>query len=333
MLGSVRTITNSAGAVTECYDYLPFGRILSSSDNGRSAAKNALGGNCHPANPNNLSASNVDEKFTAKKRDDETGLDFFEARYMSAPLGRFMSPDPVAGRLANPQSLNRYTYVLNNPLKFIDPTGMIVEWADSEEECKKGETECKTKAQRSFENELNKKLNSKNESVRNDGKALSETYNQLQNSEAVFRVVADGSTSESRGNISYDGNVFTISLKGNASAYGALSNNQKLAHEFEHGRQVLNGELSFHNLTTGAGWLPFVYDRTDEAKAFAAGFAMEPLNPQQQKNKFLSGLNSALTGGISAGANYLEHSGPYRGLPPGPDNVKIVSPSIYQVPK
>ena len=66
-------------------------------------------------------------KFTSKKRDNETGLDYFGARYMSAPLGRFMSPDPsmLSTVKANPQTWNRYTYVLNNPLKLVDPNGEL----------------------------------------------------------------------------------------------------------------------------------------------------------------------------------------------------------------
>ena len=273
----------------------------------------------------------VGRKFTAKKRDNETGLDFFEARYMSAPLGRFMSPDPVAGNRANPQSLNRYTYALNNPLKYIDPTGMIVEWADSA--CEEDETGCRTKAQRGYEKGLDKKLNSKNKKEREEGAKLKDTYNRLQNSDAIFQVINEATGGMSRGMIGYDGSKFTIALKGDTSAYGALSQNQKLGHEFEHGRQILDKELSFHNYNEGK-WLPFAYDRTDEANAFAAGFMMEPINPQQLQNRFLRDLNQALTGGIESGAKYLGGSNsPYRGLPLGPDNVKIISPSIYQVPK
>jgi RHS repeat-associated protein len=54
----------------------------------------------------------------------ESGLDYFGARYFSGAQGRFTSPDPLGGELANPQSLNRYSYALNNPLRFTDPTGM-----------------------------------------------------------------------------------------------------------------------------------------------------------------------------------------------------------------
>ena len=57
---------------------------------------------------------------------EKTGLDYFGARYMSSPLGRFMSPDPIvitSSRLRDPQQLNAYTYVRNNPLRYNDPTG------------------------------------------------------------------------------------------------------------------------------------------------------------------------------------------------------------------
>lgn len=47
------------------------------------------------------------------------------ARYCSPGLGRFLSTDPVGGSRKNPQSWNRYTYVLNNPLRYTDPTGMF----------------------------------------------------------------------------------------------------------------------------------------------------------------------------------------------------------------
>jgi RHS repeat-associated protein len=63
--------------------------------------------------------------FTDHERDTESGNDYFGARYYASSMGRFLSPDPSMGssRLANPQAWNRYTYGLNNPLMFIDPTG------------------------------------------------------------------------------------------------------------------------------------------------------------------------------------------------------------------
>lgn len=67
--------------------------------------------------------------FTGKERDAETGLDWFGARYVSPAQGRFTSPDPIivtTKRLQNPQELNLYSYVANNPLRYIDPTGAIL---------------------------------------------------------------------------------------------------------------------------------------------------------------------------------------------------------------
>jgi hypothetical protein len=54
-------------------------------------------------------------------------LDFAQARYYANSQGRFTSPDPLlaSGKAALPQSWNRYTYTLNNPLAFIDPSGLI----------------------------------------------------------------------------------------------------------------------------------------------------------------------------------------------------------------
>jgi RHS repeat-associated protein len=65
-------------------------------------------------------------KFTGKERDTESGLDNFGARYDGSSMGRFMSPDPLmaSAHVGDPQSWNRYSYALNNPLRFVDPTGM-----------------------------------------------------------------------------------------------------------------------------------------------------------------------------------------------------------------
>jgi len=67
---------------------------------------------------------------TGKERDTESGNDYFEARYYSSAMGRFMSPDwsakeePVPyATMDDPQSLNLYSYVRNNPLAKADPDG------------------------------------------------------------------------------------------------------------------------------------------------------------------------------------------------------------------
>jgi RHS repeat-associated protein len=72
--------------------------------------------------------------FTGKERGAESGLDYFGARYYSSNMGRFLSPDPGGMQTADiefPQSLNRYAYVWNNPLRFTDPTGLDCAYLDN----------------------------------------------------------------------------------------------------------------------------------------------------------------------------------------------------------
>ncbi|MBB5064654.1 RHS repeat-associated core domain-containing protein [Granulicella mallensis] len=71
---------------------------------------------------------------TGKERDTESGLDYFGARYYASSMGRWISPDWAAkaepvpyAKLDNPQSLNLYSYVLNNPLSKANPDGHCVE--------------------------------------------------------------------------------------------------------------------------------------------------------------------------------------------------------------
>jgi RHS repeat-associated protein len=108
-LGSTRLVTKADGTVDKTYDYLPFGEQIGAS---------------YPSAP-----SGPSQKFTGQERDAESGLDNFQARYMSPPQGRFQSPDPAVMFVAdptNPQSWNLYAYVINNPLRFVDPTGLDV---------------------------------------------------------------------------------------------------------------------------------------------------------------------------------------------------------------
>jgi RHS repeat-associated protein len=77
-----------------------------------------------------IGSDNNDIHFTGKERDAESGNDYFGARYYASSMGRYMSPDwsakaePVPySKLDNPQSLNLYSYVLNNPLSAVDQDG------------------------------------------------------------------------------------------------------------------------------------------------------------------------------------------------------------------
>jgi RHS repeat-associated protein len=122
LLGSVRAVsgekpTSGTASVTECYDYVDFGRLLSASDNTRPS--------CYQPNPENSLTSRAPEKFTGHLRDAVplTNLDYFGARYYSGAQGRFTSADSMSGALENPQSWNKYAYTFNNPLRYVDSNG------------------------------------------------------------------------------------------------------------------------------------------------------------------------------------------------------------------
>jgi RHS repeat-associated protein len=75
-----------------------------------------------------LRRNSIGSRSSGKERDAETGLDFFLARYYSGAQGRFLSPDkPMADQHAKlPQTWNLYTYARNNPLRFVDDSGLAV---------------------------------------------------------------------------------------------------------------------------------------------------------------------------------------------------------------
>jgi RHS repeat-associated protein len=113
-LGTTRAILNSTGSTCYDSDFYPFGGEI---------------------NYTNTCPQNY--KFTGKERDAESGLDDFDARYYSSTLGRFVSADwsekPTsipAAEFNNPQSLNLYAYVRNNPMRWIDPDGHDVKVDD-----------------------------------------------------------------------------------------------------------------------------------------------------------------------------------------------------------
>ena len=73
------------------------------------------------------SSDEVRKQYTGYERDDESGLDFAQARYYNSAHGRFTSIDPLtaSANVKDPQTFNRYSYVLNSPYKFVDPLGLI----------------------------------------------------------------------------------------------------------------------------------------------------------------------------------------------------------------
>jgi RHS repeat-associated protein len=115
-------------------DYVPFGYAIPASAGGRQSVTDTCGGTA-VATYSQAPVSRLE--FTGKERDSETGLDYFGARYFSSAQGRWTSPDwsekpepiPYAD-LKDPQSLNLYSYVRNNPLTIgtSTDTGVFLVW-------------------------------------------------------------------------------------------------------------------------------------------------------------------------------------------------------------
>jgi RHS repeat-associated protein len=123
-LGTPRIVVDETGnrANVKRHDYLPFGEELFAGTGGRTTA---LG----------YTADGVRQQFTSYERDNESDLDFAQARYYSSSQGRFTSVDPLMASavVTNPQTLNRYSYVTNSPLTLTDPSGMFAISPESSE--------------------------------------------------------------------------------------------------------------------------------------------------------------------------------------------------------
>jgi|GEM_PF-1334368 len=100
-------------------------------------------------------ADATEHHFTDKERDAESNLDNFGFRYYGSSMGRFMSPDEpfYDGDQRDPQKLNLYSYVRNNPLNSIDPDGHLVVICTNDED---GKQKCTTVSDRDYYNAVNK---------------------------------------------------------------------------------------------------------------------------------------------------------------------------------
>ena len=92
------------------------------------ASGNILGENrYYPFGETRLSTGSIltDKLYTSQREMAGLGIYHYQARFYSPKLGRFLSPDTIIPGAANPQAFNRYSYVLNNPIRYNDPTGHV----------------------------------------------------------------------------------------------------------------------------------------------------------------------------------------------------------------
>lgn len=97
-LGSASVVTDQNGTVVEQTAYDPWGNITSGGTNGK-------------------------YQYTGQEKDSETGLDYYNARYYNPAIQHFTQADTLVADAYNPQTLNRYSYVQNNPIAYTDPSG------------------------------------------------------------------------------------------------------------------------------------------------------------------------------------------------------------------
>jgi RHS repeat-associated protein len=98
--GTVRMLTNAAGAVTDAYEYDAFGNLIAQTG----------------STPNAY-------LYRGERYDSDLGLYYLRARWYNPVTGRFMSRDPYEGSIYDPASLHRYNYARANPVNYIDPSG------------------------------------------------------------------------------------------------------------------------------------------------------------------------------------------------------------------
>jgi RHS repeat-associated protein len=79
----------------------------------------------------------TDRGFTSQRRETTIGLSDYVARFYDPYIGKFVSPDSIVPGAGNPQAFNRFAYVFNNPLRFVDPTGHDALGPDWESEFRK----------------------------------------------------------------------------------------------------------------------------------------------------------------------------------------------------
>ncbi len=103
-LGGTNAVTDSGGNLVERNKYYPFGEI-------REGGQERF-------------------TYTGKEKDKLTDFYYFEARYYKHEFKHFTQPDAISRNLYDPQDLNRYTYVNNNPVKYVDPSGHKKQYRD-----------------------------------------------------------------------------------------------------------------------------------------------------------------------------------------------------------
>ena len=228
-LGNNRIVTDAAAAVVQSTQYYPFGASFA----------DASGTSTQPY------------KYNGKELDTRNGLNLYDysARYYESAIGRFTTVDPMAEMY---YSISPYAYCANNPIKFIDPTGMVIDSLSLDDWNSQKDKIISTR----------NKLIEKNKKGKNDSRiaSLNNTLKGMGLLEESTDTYSLNKISGEEGGISLDGSKIVIS-------YGSTSN---FVHELTHGVQYENGDVGFWgNKAIGQ-------DLFDEVDAYKAQYNFDP---------------------------------------------------------
>ncbi len=230
-LGSIRVMSDEYYN-DKCNHYYPFGSMFGISCE-----------NDHPY------------KYNGKEQQKDHRLNWYDygARMYSATEGIWKGPDPLAEK---DYSVSPYAYCLNNPVKYVDPTGMIVE--DPDEIYKKHKDQMNSQfgsIQKALKAEgLSEGMKKALEQLEDSYKSVLKEYSTLEKSDQVYRVFNSGGKG---GGVYFDKGDIMIGI-GDASL-------GLVGHELKHAYQYEKGEISFRLDGKGFGSL---YDISDETAAY-----------------------------------------------------------------
>ncbi|NLD50242.1 MAG: RHS repeat-associated core domain-containing protein, partial [Clostridiaceae bacterium] len=273
-------ITDNSANITQGFLYTPFGELLYEYDPGWESGRIPK------------------YSFNAKELDEENNMYYYSARYYAPPT--FISRDPMFEKYP---SISPYTYCANNPLKFVDPTGMIVDPVGDEEtalynEYKQILSDRKDRAQDKVDRIQNRidqgKYVGKNALSKAQGQVqlyqgIENELCEMENSTTIFQIrMGDNRTNNiGNGNTQYDVGTNIVHL--NIGDGGIFTPIQNLSHELLHGFQYLMGEIDFD--ASGKGYGPLGDRHVEKAAYERSNLFGHPadgniVNPVQAANQY-----------------------------------------------
>jgi RHS repeat-associated protein len=227
--GNNRVVIDQGGTVQQVNHYYPFGGLFGEG----------------------MQLSNQPYKYNGKELDRKFGLDLYDygARHYDAALGWWFTMDPLAEKY---YSISPYAYCGNNPVRFTDPTGMVIDSLSQADWDKQKNT---ITAQRD-------KLVEKNKNGKNDARiaSINGTLNNMTTLEGSDQVYSLQSVDGNKGQLRFDPATGNIVIE-----YYSTDN---FVHEVTHGAQFESGNIGFSTQTG----MVIGNDLWDEAAAYTAQF-------------------------------------------------------------